>query len=178
MAYGTLYLQPKWFSESFPVNPKKASATLTFTGNVANNETVTIGTTVFEFKTTGNATTGRVKVDVSEGVTPAIAAAELVDTITATLTNVTAVVDEDNDGNAIVVVTAADVGTEGNAIAVAETCENATWGEEVTTLLGGQYGTPCIMKNIVIKGTEYYYWCEKEGGKLTVSWKKFIPAPY
>lgn len=180
MAYGTLYLQPKWFDEETPTNPKKASATLTISDDVSNGETITIGTDVFEFRTSGSAGTGNIKVDISGAGDTASdkAAAKLVAAINANSTLVESEASKDDDENDIVVVTYKTVGTEGNSVAVAETMDNGSWGTGVTTLSGGQYGTPCIMKNIVIKGEEYYYWCEKEGGKSTVSWKRFTPAAY
>ena len=49
MVYRELYFQKKWFDEASPINPKAASATLTFDGAVVAAETVTIGGKVFEF---------------------------------------------------------------------------------------------------------------------------------
>lgn len=48
---------------------------LTIAANVANGETFTIGADVFEFRTSGAPTAGRIAVDVSGGVTPATALA-------------------------------------------------------------------------------------------------------
>ena len=55
MAYGTLQLQEKWFSEEHPTNPHRATATLTFEGIPVVTETVTIGgTEVYEFVATAD----------------------------------------------------------------------------------------------------------------------------
>lgn len=175
MAYGTLHLQEKWFSESSPKNPHKASATLTFEGTVADGETVTVGSEVYEFKASGNAGTGKIKVDVSSGVTADIAVVKLKDAINANSALVTAVASTADD---TVVVEYKTIGTEGNDIGVSTTATNASWGEDVLTLKGGSFGIPCPMKNIVVYATPYYYWCDQEGGELTVSWKRFTPASY
>lgn len=175
MAYGTLHLQNKWFSESSPRNPHKASATLTFEGTVADGETVAIGLEIYEFKTSGNAGTGKIKVDVSSGVTADIAVVKLKDAINANSALVTAVSDTTDD---TVVIEYKSIGTAGNEVIVGTNCTNASWGEDVLTLKGGSIGTPCPMKNIVVYATPYYYWCEEEGGESTVSWKRFTPASY
>ena len=172
--YKELVLQNKWFSSVHPVNPKGATGTLTFDGVVADAQTVTIGTEVYEFKTSGDAGTGKIKVDVSGGVTAPAAVTALVTAITANSTLVNAV---DGEGN-IVVVTAKIVGTSGNDITIATTCANASWGEEVTKLANGQFGTPCSQKDVIVRDDNYYYWCEKEGGKSTVSWKMFAPVTF
>lgn len=172
--YKELVLQNKWFSSVHPVNPKGATGTLTFNGVVADAQTVTIGTEVYEFKTSGNAGTGKIKVDVSGGVTAPAAVIALVAAITANSTLVNAV---DGEGD-IVVVTAKIVGTSGNDITIATTCANASWGEEVTKLANGQFGTPCSQKDVIVRDDNCYYWCEKEGSESTVVWKKFTPVSF
>ena len=180
MAQANLHLQEKWFSDAIPSNPKRAKAILTLTDTVSNAETVTVGTTVFEFRTSGDAGTGNIKVDISgEGDTaPNKAAAKLAQTINANSTIVTATAGEDADENDIVTIEYKEIGTEGNAIAVAETMNNATFGTGVTKLSGGQLGTPSMTKNVVVYVTPYYYWCDKEGNEKTVSWKRFVPEAY
>lgn len=178
MAYGTLYLQNKWFAEASPTNPHKATATLTISNTVSDGETVTIGTEIYEFKTSGNAGEGKIKVDVSGGVTPDKAAAKLVEAITANSAIVTAIADEDKSENDIVVVTYKHIGTEGNDISVATTATNGSWGQDVTKLTGGSYGTPSIMRNVVVYAAPHYYWCAKEGSETTVLWKRFTPEDY
>ena len=44
-----ILIQPKWFADDIPSSPQKASATLTISGNVSEEETVTIGSEVYEF---------------------------------------------------------------------------------------------------------------------------------
>ncbi len=180
MAFKEFHLQPKWFDEATPTNPKKASATLTITDTVSNGETITIGTDVFEFRTTGSAGTGKIKVDISgEGDTASNkAAAKLVAAINASSTLVESEASKDDNENDIVVVTYKNVGTEGNSVAVAETMTNGSWGTDVTKLSGGQYGTPCPMNNIMVYSSPYYYVCVEAGNKTDVAWKRFTPTSY
>lgn len=177
MAIKTLQLQPKWFSDATPKNPKTATATLTFTGVVADAQTVIIGTETYEFKASGDAETGKIKVDVSKGVTAEDAVEALATTINATsaLVDAVAISDEEQD---IVVLNYKAVGTEGNAIEISTTATNASFGASVTKLSGGQLGIPCPIRDVVVFATPYYYWCDKEGSDHTVSWKRFTPASY
>jgi hypothetical protein len=175
LAYGTLHLQNKWFSESSPTNPHRATATLTFEGVVADGETVVLGTEVYEFKASGDAGEGKIKVDVSTGLTADIAVVKLKDAINANSALVTAVASTEDD---TVVVEYKTIGTEGNDVTVAETCTKASFGTNVTKLSGGSLGTPCPMKNIIVYTSPHYYWCEKEGSESTVAWKKFTPETY
>ncbi len=180
MAFKEFHLQPKWFDEETPTNPKKASATLTITDTVSNGETITIGTDVFEFRTTGSAGTGKIKVDISgEGNTASDkAAAKLVAAINASSTVVESEASKDDNEKDIVVVTYKNVGTEGNSVVVAETMTNGSWGTDVTKLSGGQYGTPCPMNNIMVYSDPYYYVCVEAGNKTDVAWKRFTPTSY
>jgi phage tail sheath gpL-like len=172
---GDFIYKKKWFSAANPVNPKKATATLTFTGTVSDAETVTIGTQIYELKASGNAGTGKIKVDISSGVTADIAVAKIAEAINANSTLVTAVASTTDD---TVVITYKTVGTAGNEIAVATTCVNGSFGEDVTALSGGQYGTPCPEKNTIIFVTPYYYLCTIAGNRDDVEWKRFTPAAY
>ena len=116
----------------------KAAGTLTFTGVVSDGETVTIGARVYEFDTApapGAIVAGRVRVDVSAGVTAPQAVTALVAAITgdgsATVTAVDGVGDT-------VVATAKLYGVAANLTATTTTCAKATWG--ATTLRGGTPG--------------------------------------
>ena len=176
MAYGTLQLQPKWFSESHPTNPHKATATLTFEGIPVVTETVTIGTEVYEFVADAeNVQEGNIAVVLGETLTADKAVTELAKAINANSELVTAVASTTDD---TVVVEYKTIGTEGNDVAVAETCTNASWGAGVVKLSGGSLGTPSILRNVVVYASPYYYWCEKEGSESTVVWKKFTPASF
>ena len=137
MAQANLHLQPKWFSDAIPRNPKRAKAILTLTNTVSDAETVTVGTQIFEFKTSGNAGTGKIKVDISgEGNTaPDKAAAKLAQTINAILL-CNCYCWRRRRWNDIVTIEYKEIGTEGNAIAVAETMNNATFGTGFTKLSG------------------------------------------
>lgn len=177
MAYRELYFQKKWFDETSPINPKAASASLTFDGVVVAAETVTIGGKVFEFVADAE--------DVAEGTDYAVvvggtltadnAVTKLANAINANLTDVVAVEDTTKDTCTI---TYKAVGTEGNAVTVATTCTNASFGEGVTKLSGGQYGTPCPVVDTIVYTSPYYYWCDVAGNKDDVSWKRFTPASY
>jgi phage tail sheath gpL-like len=172
---GDFIYKKKWFSAASPVNPKKATATLTFTGTVSDAETVTVGTQIFELKASGNAGTGKIKVDISSGVTADIAVAKIAEAINANSTIVTATASTTDD---TVVITYKTVGTAGNEVAVATTCVNGSFGEDVTALSGGQYGTPCPEVGSMVKDTTYHYICTIAGNKDDVEWKRFTPAAY
>lgn len=180
MTQANLHLQPKWFSDAAPRNPKRAKAILTLTDTVSDTETVTVGTQIFEFKISGSAGAGKIKVDISGAgnTAPDKAAAKLAQTINANSTIVTATAGEDADENDIVTIEYKEIGTEGNAVTIGTNCEHASFGDGVLTLQGGQYGTPCPMKNILVFIDLYYYLCTQEGGTKTVEWKRFTPINY
>jgi hypothetical protein len=106
----------------------KATATLTFTGAVANAETVTIGTRVYEFDTAplpGSVVAGNVRVDVSAGATAPEAVTALVAAITTDASALVTAVDGALD---TVVVTAKIYGIAPNSYATTTTCTKAAWG--------------------------------------------------
>ena len=150
-----------WFHGT-PQNAKKASAVLTFDGAVVAEETVTIGGKVFEFVADAE--------DVADGTDYAVvvgatltadnAVTKLADAINANLTDVVAVKDTTKDTCTI---TYKAVGTEGNSITVETDCTHASFGkdvdgEDVDSLSGGQYATPCKASTaaIVIDNTIYF----------------------
>ena len=113
-----------------------ATQVLTFTGNAVNDETVTIGTRVYTWKTVALATD-----EITVGATQAISEANFTTAINtgpqgggAANAQVTAV-----DGAGIVTLTAITAGSAGNSIATTETMTNASFG--VATLAGGNDGT-------------------------------------
>lgn len=161
----------KWYSGATPVNPKKATGTLTISGVVADGQTVTIGSKVYEFDTNSTVTAGNIAVDVSGGLTAPAAVTALVSAITAN----DKVVDAVDGAGDTVVVTAKAVGTGGN-VASTETMTNGSWGD--VTLTGGQYGTPCPEKNTLVFASPYYYLCTIGGNRDDVEWKRFTPATY
>jgi hypothetical protein len=113
----------------------KASGTLTFTGVVADGQIVTIGTQVYEFDTAplpGAIVAGRIRVDVSGGVTAPQAVTALVAAITGDAAAVVTAVDGALD---TVACTAKAYGTVPNTYPTTTTCANATWG--ATKLAGG-----------------------------------------
>lgn len=160
----------KWFSNSTPLAGVKATGTLTFTGVVADGQTVTIGSEVYEFDVDSSVTDGNITVDVSGGVTASDAVTALVATITANSTIVTAV---DGTGDTVVV-TYNWVGTDGNSIATTETCTNGSWGD--TTLKTGQFATPVNCPAFIILSGVWYI-AESAVTKYTEGgWKSATPS--
>lgn len=105
------------------------TATLALGANVADGETVTIGTTVFEFDTDDDVTEGNVLVDVSGGVTPAAAATALEAAINAASLAVTA----KKVGTAVVVIH----DLPGQTLATTETLAGGGNAWSSATLIGG-----------------------------------------
>ncbi len=68
MALNTEYVQffKPWFSDVHPIAGVKATATLTISGVVSDTQTVTIGSSVYEFDINDTYTAGRIQVDVSD----------------------------------------------------------------------------------------------------------------
>lgn len=176
MAYGTLQLQEKWFSEEHPTNPHRATATLTFEGIPVVTETVTIGTEVYEFVASAeDVQEGNIAVVLGETLTADKAVEELAGAINANSDLVTATFDKTDD---ICVISCKKVGTEGNTIEVETTTTNASFGVDVTKLSGGQFGVPCPEVNTLLKDDNYYYLCTKEGNESNVEWKRFTLASF
>lgn len=177
MIYETLYLQKKWFSEATPTNPKKATATLTFTGIPIVAQTVTIGTEIYELVAAAIDIADPANIPVVLGSTLSAdnAVTKLAEAISANSSLVDAVGSTTAD---TVLLVYNEIGTEGNDVAIETDFTNASFGVEVTTLSGGQFGTPCISKNVIVYASPYYYFCDAEGGETTVSWKRFTPATY
>lgn len=117
-----------------------ASGTLTFTGATSDEETVTIGTRVYEFDTDSSITAGRVAVDISGGATAPASVTALVAAINADSSAVVYAFDGTGD---TVVVFAKTPGTAGNSLAKATNAANAAWdaGGGGTTLAGGTADT-------------------------------------
>ncbi len=59
------------------------------------------------------------------------------------------------------------VGTDGNSHAVSESMANGSFGEEVTTLSGGQFATPCNASSAVIIIDNTIYFTDKPCDKWT-----------
>ena len=124
-----------------------ATGTLTFSGVVADAETVTIGTRVYEFDTAAvsTITAGHVRVDVSAAQTASAAVTALVTAITGDVSAVVTAVDGDLD---TVVVTAKTTysGAAGNLIPTTKTCTNAAWGG-ATLASGADTLTLAVFRN-------------------------------
>lgn len=146
--------------EGTPVNGVAATGTLTFSGVVADGQTVTIGSRVYEFDTNSSITSGHVAVDVSGGVTASAAVTALVAAITGDTSAVVTAADGAGD---TVVVTAKTKGTAANSYATTETCTNGSWG--ASTLAGGVDSTLGRDKEIMADSSYLYV----SVGKSTVS---------
>lgn len=108
---------------------ESATGTLTFTGNSAVDDTVTIGSETYTFT---NGTGGAFNVDVgSDSANASYSCSQLVAEINANSTLVTAV----NNGDNSTTVTSIISGTTGNSYATTEDLANAAWGS--ATLSGG-----------------------------------------
>jgi predicted secreted protein len=113
------------------VGTTAASGVFTLTNNVgpsvANGETCTIGTRVYEFDTAaapGSVVAGNVRVDVSVSALLEDAALALIAAINA---DTGAVVTAATGGAGVVNVTAIEKGTNGNLIAKSKVCDNGDW---------------------------------------------------
>ena len=160
----TVFYKP-WFAGT-PTNAKKSTATLTFSGAVIVAETVIIGTEVYEFVAVagGIADPANIPVVVGVDLTADNAVTQLALEISSNSSLVDAVPNTTTD---TVLLIFDNVGTESNSIAISTTCTNGTFGVGVTTLLGGQYATPCNTSAglIVLDGTIYY--TDKPASKWT-----------
>lgn len=117
-----------------PSEGTQASEVLTISGVVADGETVTIGTRVYEFDDDASVGAGNVLVDVSGGLGAANAVAALVAAING---DASAVVYAAAGAGDTVVVFAKEAGTAGNSIALAESGSNTAWTGGATNLSGG-----------------------------------------
>jgi hypothetical protein len=132
------------FTGGTSVSAAAATGVLTFSGVVADGQTVTIGTDVYEFDTDASVTAGNILVDVSGGATAADAVTALVAAVTASGDGTYSAADGAGD---TVDVTYGTTGTTGNSVATTETCTNGAWG--AVTLTGGVDASPSIPVNIV-----------------------------
>lgn len=174
-----ILIQPKWFADDIPSSPQKASATLTISGNVSEEETVTIGSEVYKFvESASREPTTNIEVVLGDMVVAKdVAAEKLKDAIN----DISQIVTAEKIGvdDVAVVVSYKKVGTEGNEINIDTDCANASWYDSAENLSGGKYGTPCPITGLGIRvqddstpPNDIYYICTKAGGAETVEWKK------
>lgn len=149
-----------------PVNAVASTGTLTFTGVVADGQTVTIGTDVYEFDTNSAVTAGRIAVNVSGGATAPDAVTALVAAITASGT--AAVTAADGAGDTVVL-TANVKGIAAHSIVTTETCTNASWG--AAALAGGVNGT-LGTKGMLKADTSYLYVCAADNTVSGANWRR------
>ena len=113
--------------------PAYATGTLTFSGNVADTETVVINGITYEFNSTGSVTAGNVEVPVHSALTPAVATVNLTAAVNGNATS--AAILTAASTATTVVLTYDTQATAGNSVTTTDTVTNAAFG--AATLLGG-----------------------------------------
>lgn len=119
-----------------------ATNVLTFTGQPANNDTVTVDSNVYTFKTALTPTAGEVLIGaaVNDSINNLVAAING-DAGSGTLYAAGTTASDDasalNIDNSQMRVTANTPGTAGNSITATESCANAAWADTGGTLVGG-----------------------------------------
>lgn len=122
-------------TDGHPTNAVAAYEVLTITGTTADTQTVTVGSTVYEFDTNDTITDGRVQVDISGG-----------NSIDASLEALHYVLEGDFnsvidlDANTFTVTTTVP-GVIGNTITIGETLTNGSWDSDAVLLSNGEDGT-------------------------------------
>lgn len=166
--------------EKTPVNAVAASGKLVSTGTrVSDTETVTIGTTVYTFKTTLS-TDPAVAYEVLIGADTGAQATNLVAAIMGTSgegttygtgtvahTTVSAAVADTDD----VALTAKTKGTAGNAIATEDTSDQLSWYGSETTLVDGVDGTVGVA-NETCADASYLYHCTAANTVADANWRR------
>lgn len=174
-----ILIQPKWFADDIPSSPQKASATLTISGNVSEEETVTIGSEVYEFvESASQEPTTNIEVVLGGTEVAKDVAAKKLEAAINEISQIVTAEKIEVDDDVAVVVSYKKVGTEGNEIDIDTDCTNASWDASASTLSGGQFGTPCPMRNIAVYADPDYYLCIKEGNKSNVKWRKVQLSDY
>jgi hypothetical protein len=151
---GMVTFTKPWFSGT-PQNAVKATGTLTLSSTPVADETITIGTEVYEAIANGGSVSDADYIAVELAATPSadtfvVALANAINTNSSIVTAVASTPDD------TVALTYVSVGTEGNSVGTTETMVNGAFG--AATLAGGQYATPCKapLAMIEISGTKYY----------------------
>jgi hypothetical protein len=167
----------KWYAESAPQNAKEARATLTFSDIPVAAETVIIGDETYEIVAAAEDIADPANIPVVLGATMTAdnAVTKLAEAISANSALVDAVGNTTAD---TVLVIYNSIGTEGNSVEISTTCTNASWGEDVTSLSGGQFGTPCPVPYTVVKDTTYYYTNIAPNTEQDANWRRFQLATY
>jgi len=153
-----------------PVNAVAATGVFTITNTVSDGETVTIGSRVYEFKTSGDATLGNIKVDISGGATNALSATALITAIGTTDPLVTAT----TGGTGIVDVTARVKGVIGNTIVSIADLANGSWGDD--TLAAGVDGTVVGSAGLWFIDGSYAYVTTDANTATDANWRKITHA--
>jgi len=174
-----ILIQPKWFADDIPSSPKKASATLTISGKVSKEETVTIGSEVYEFVKSASQEPTNIEVVLGDTEVVKDVAAKKLEAAINKISQIVTAEKIEVDDDVAVVVSYKKVGTEGNEIDIDTDCTNASWDGSAENLSGGKYGTPCPITGLGIRvqddstpPNDIYYICTKAGGAETVEWKK------
>lgn len=138
-------------------------ANISFSGNVLNGETVTIGTDVYEFRTSGSPAAGHIKVDVSGGADPTSALAAL-----GTAINAHAIEPVDFDSGTVY---SNNAGTALNGLAVSTTSATGSWDNP--TLRGGQFAILAKLGDFFFDNNAFHLWIAQNDittGNDIVSW--------
>jgi len=151
-----------------------ATATVTWSGDSADLETLTVGSRVYEFDedVTPTITAGRVRVDITGGKTAAASATAFIAAVNSdTGSPVTAA----TGGAGVAVLTAKTKGTGGNSIAKAESTSNATWdvGGGGTLFSGGADTLIALQRGGSITFTTDMIDVTTKDDAL---WKQFLPG--
>jgi hypothetical protein len=112
-----------------------ATGTLTFSGVVADGQTINVSTDRYEFDTDASVTSGNIRIDLNASGTPNVTAVYAAVMFTANVTTNDTVGVGVSRSNLVVTLTADAAGTAGNSIATTDTCTNAAFG--AATLTGG-----------------------------------------
>lgn len=161
--------------EKTPVNAVAAAKILTFTGNAADNETVTIGATEYTFKETLAAAydvlIGASASDTIDNLIAAInkATGEGTTYGTGTVANAScSAVKADTDK---LVATARTKGVAGNSIVIGKTVANATWASGAVVLSGGVDGTVGVLNETCVDAS-YLYHCIAANTIADANWRR------
>lgn len=117
-----------------------ATGTLTFSGVVADAQTINISTDRYEYNTTGTVSAGNIEIDLNATGTPNVTAVYAAMQFAAAVTASDTVGVGASRTDLVVTLTADADGSAGNSITTTETCTNATYG--AVTLTGGADAGP------------------------------------
>ena len=162
-------------AEKTPNNAVAASKVLTFTGNAADNETVSIGGQVYTFQSAIGAandvligTSAEASIDnLVAAINGDAGAGTTYGTGTVANTYVTAVKGDTDK----ITATAKVKGVSGNSIAIANTVAQASWAGGATALSGGVDGTVGVANETCVDAS-YLYHCIAANTIADANWRR------